>query len=611
MDSTFSKSWIRGVNIGGWLLMERWITPYMFAITDCHTTGESLCFYPGQISAPPTTSPHHQYCDLFHCEPHLIESVSGKKDFPADEYTLSQSFDSKDIAEKYFSYHFDNFVGKNDVIALNDAGVTHVKVPMPHWIKRETKDDPWVGGRWLYFIRFVGWCREYGIEVWVDIQTAPGSQNGFDHSGQLLAQPTCEHWSSSAENVERSLHAVNEIAQGIMNDSLRDVVTGFGILHEPFSDCDVYVIRDFSNMAFESVRSIMGSDTHVFMGDSFDAAEWNSGWWTDPGHSHTYLDSHYFHVFGERNRALSPKQHIALLCTRNARDTSSCCYEDAPTNQIPSRGISRIVGKWTAAFDTLTALKLKDVMANIQQHGEALEFNRTITEGRMRFLSNFVHAQMVTYESMNSGVSSGWFFHTLKTEGGAFLEWNFLYGIKQGWIQNLPPRERSAESMYGSCESIATKTSDDTSIVHEFPDPNQKSVELWLGDEFDDDYVISHAASIDANGHTIAPENTVEKDFNLAGGSNGQTIAPESIVEEDFNLAGGSEALSVGQSEVVEAKRSGGAFPLFVMVLFCYGIWKVFFAQGQSPLGGFRNQHQYTDLEGSLGRSTELQVRSF
>lgn len=42
---------------------------------------------------------------------------------------------------------------------------------------------------------------------------------------------------SSTENVERSVQAVNKIAQGILDDSLRDVVSGFGILHEPFSNC--------------------------------------------------------------------------------------------------------------------------------------------------------------------------------------------------------------------------------------------------------------------------------------------------------------------------------------------------------------------------------------
>lgn len=192
----------------------------------------------------------------------------------------------------------------------------------------------------------------------------------------------------------------------------------------------------------------------------------------------------------------------------------------------------------------------------------------------------------VTYESMNSGVSSGWFFHTLKTEGGVFLEWNFLFGFSQGWIPTLPSQERSAESMYGSCESIAGKTSDDSSIVHEFPDPNQKGGELWLGAEFDDDYVISHAGSVSASGQTIAPENTVEEDFSFTGGS----------------------ALSGGQSETIEEKKSGSAFPLFVMLVFCYGIWKGFFAEGQSTLGGSRNQHQYTGIGGSIDHSTELRT---
>lgn len=63
--------------------------------------------------------------------------------------------------------------------------------------------------------------------------------------------------------------------------------------HSPIVDLNV--VRDFNNKAFGAIRSIMGIDTHVFMGDTFDAAEWNTEWWTDPGHSRNYLDSHYFH----------------------------------------------------------------------------------------------------------------------------------------------------------------------------------------------------------------------------------------------------------------------------------------------------------------------------
>ncbi len=55
------------------------------------------------------------------------------------------------------------------------------------------------------------------------------------------------------------------------------------------------ILRDFNDKAFETVRNIMGHDTHVFMGDMFNATTWNDGWWTDAEHTNTYLDSHYYH----------------------------------------------------------------------------------------------------------------------------------------------------------------------------------------------------------------------------------------------------------------------------------------------------------------------------
>lgn len=291
-------NFFRGVNIGGWLLLERFITPYMFALTDCHIKGD-FCWFPNQISAPPVDSKHHEYCDMFHCEFLLDDD---KKDFAAvDEYTLVSQFShnsNKALAREYLSYHYDNFVTKKDVETLQDAGVTHVRVPIPHWIMGDIlEDEPWVDGQWLYFVRFVGWCREFGIEVWPDIHTAPGSQNGFDNSGQLLNDaPTCRHWSSSPDNVKRSLQAVKDVATAVVRDNLGDVVTGFGVLNEPFADCDVSVVKQFYNDALKAARNTMGRNTSVYIGDMFNATEWNNGWWTDEDEfTHTFLDSHYYH----------------------------------------------------------------------------------------------------------------------------------------------------------------------------------------------------------------------------------------------------------------------------------------------------------------------------
>jgi glucan 1,3-beta-glucosidase len=320
------RPWIRGVNIGGWLLMERFISPYMFAITSCHIQGD-FCWYPGQLSAPPTNSPDHKYCDLYRCKPQMIDSAAGGKDFPTDEYTLAKSFPNKATAREYLNYHWENFVQKQDVIALKEAGVTHVRVPLPHWIMGDIKEgtfenpfrlsqmiyffkssqlilpflyligEPWVDGQWLYFVRFASWCREIGIEVWPDIHTAPGSQNGFDNSGQLLAGgPTCKNWSGNEENVKRSLKAVDDITKAIVRDSIGDVVTGFGVLNEPFEDCDQEIVRTFYDDALQIVRKNMVHDTNVFIGDLFKSSKFNDGFWIDADdYSNTFLDSHYYH----------------------------------------------------------------------------------------------------------------------------------------------------------------------------------------------------------------------------------------------------------------------------------------------------------------------------
>lgn len=67
--------------------------------------------------------------------------------------------------------------------------------------------------------------------------------------------------------------------------------------------------------------------------------------------------------------------------------------------------------------------KLDVVMAGIAENGTAAEFDRQIPPKRQAFLRNFVEAQMVSYEAKDEGVSKGWFYWTLKMEGGAFAEW--------------------------------------------------------------------------------------------------------------------------------------------------------------------------------------------
>jgi len=525
------KPWIRGVNLGGWLVLERFITPYFFAITNCTLKGD-FTFHPNQIDAPPPTHPLYRLVDDS-CEP-----VSP---YPVEEWTLLQAFadasssDSKEVARDYMKVHWDNFLTRENISTLkNDAHVTHVRVPLGHWIMGDIRDDePWVDGGWEYFERLVGWCREEGIEVWPDLHTAPGSQNGFDNSGLLLESPTCLGWDSEnqtssetdvvlSENVLRTLKAVGDITAAIAHGNMTDVVTGFGILNEPFVDCDKRVVKKFDDMAFAIAKENLGENTAIYIPDMFNSSMWNDGWWTNEDeYQNTFLDSHYYHVFAERPRGLSPRQHIAYVCEHNQRDTVACCYEDE-NKIVPSPGISRIIGEWSASFDTLVCDKLDVVMAGIAANGFAPEFDRKIEPKRQAFLRNFVEAQMVTYEAADIGVSRGWFYWNFKMEGGAFAEWDFLRGLKENWIPAIPPPDTSSVNLYGTCEDIIFRTDDDVSIIHEFPDPKSLDPNNWQGVDISDDVVLSHGEILLEGVSTLASPSPqeilgVHDDFGYAG----------------------------------------------------------------------------------------------
>lgn len=551
--------WIRGVNIAGWLLAERMITPYLFALNSCQIEGE-FCYYPDQLSAPPPRSEQHKYCDLFFCKPHLIDvpTESGSvSDYPTDEESLLGSFANKAIAKEYMTHHWENFITKKDVEFLADAGVEYVKVPIPFYAMNDIlSTEPWVDGQWMYFIRFVGWARQYGIKVWIDMHSTLGIQDEFEmFEDELSGSSACKHWINEPERVKRSIKAIKDMAQAVMDDNLRDVVTGFGILSEPFSNCPVEQVKKYSNEALTTVREIMGYDTAVYMSDVPDPASWNNGWWTDSGaHENTYIDSHYFHVFSQEERALSPKQHVAYTCAKLARETASCCYEDYPKNTKLSGGVSRIVGEWSGGYDILPTEMTNKIMESIRdpKMEKALLMGRMLSRERQQFLENHVKAQMVAYESANTGVSSGWFFWTLKTEGGAFAEWDYMRGVEEGWIPKMPSNDTDSESLFGSCDSIVTNTRDSMSIVKPFPDTLE--TKSSLGTTVDDDYVVSRG------------KNQLKSTTSTRG--------------------------KMSSGDVKEERKSGKShwFRFFAFCFFSYGIWTVFLKNGYN-LGGRRTQY--------------------
>lgn len=526
------KQFIRGVNLGGWLVLERYITPYLFILTTCDLEG-NFQYFANQIDAPWSTSTTFSEASSLNQQRNSLhihlENFTSFEKCPlinstaqiVDEWSLVQSFPNRQIASKYLEIHYDHFITREDILALKQHGVTHVRVPLPHWIlyrhnnnsnndestHDDSYDEPYLSSQgWKYFQRFITWCRELQIQVWPDLHTAPGSQNGFDNSGHLGSTMTCQGWddgttdtptksSNLPRNVQQTLDILHDITLRIQQDQMTDVITGFGLLNEPFSDCSMEVVREFYNQGLNIVRTNMGPSTHVYIGDMFDSGRWNDGFWSDPTiYNGTYLDSHIYQSFEVHTRGLSPKQHVALVCQRDHVDVVQCCYDK---DGLPSRGLQRIFTEWSASFDQSVGDQVPALMESIvSNQGIADQFHRTLSLERRDFLRHFIQAQMVSYEALDAPIeSAGWFFWNIKMEGGIFAEWDFLRGVREGWMPIFPPSTVPSQHVFGNCYDILNETVDDWNVIDEIPKPTEYTLSNE-GSPITDDVVLSHGSNL-------------------------------------------------------------------------------------------------------------------
>jgi len=119
----YNNEKVRGVNLGGWLVLEPWITPSVF-----EDAGEGA----------------------------------------VDEWTLSQIL-GKDEALRRLSNHWNTFITADDFHQIAAAGLNHVRIPIGYWAAAPLDGEPYVQGQLEVLDRAIGWARDAGLKVIVDL----------------------------------------------------------------------------------------------------------------------------------------------------------------------------------------------------------------------------------------------------------------------------------------------------------------------------------------------------------------------------------------------------------------------------------------------------------
>lgn len=218
-DSTTHALWrsrygcLRGVNLGSWLLLERWLVP----------PDQPIAAASGTLDSPFTGKP-------------FASAV--------DEYTLSSRLRERGQLDRLTRFR-DAFVTRADFERMARLGLNAVRIPFGYWLIAERAGEPYFRGRGLQHLdEAIGWAEDFNIAVLLDLHGAPGGQNGEQTCGRANSE-----WHHEMFDEDAAVEAVRTLAQRYAG---RRGVNALELLNEPTLPTEVAV--RYYKRAIEAVR---------------------------------------------------------------------------------------------------------------------------------------------------------------------------------------------------------------------------------------------------------------------------------------------------------------------------------------------------------------------
>lgn len=253
-------SQIRGVNLGGWLVLEKWMTPSLFKGTAA-----------------------------------------------VDEYTFSQDADKKRLTA--LRRHRETFITEQDFAWIAGQGLNAVRLPLGYWsfggVKPYVDCEEYVG-------RALTWAKRHGLKVLLCVHGAPGSQNGQDHSGRI--GPV--HWPKDRCNPLLTETFVRQLA---VRYGTHPAVWGIELLNEPSTANPKRTLRRYYEAAYRTIRQVSGSAPAIVMSDGFKPRRFKRVL-RPAKFPYTYIDTHQYQVFTDADRQLDLAGHLAKTAGPVARE---------------------------------------------------------------------------------------------------------------------------------------------------------------------------------------------------------------------------------------------------------------------------------------------------
>jgi hypothetical protein len=272
--------YVKGVNLGNWLVLEKWMSPVLFE----GTTAEDEYYLPKQLSA--------------------------------------------EVYESRIKVHRSEYISERDFACIKRMGMNTIRIPVPYFIFGDR--PPFIGCLDELDHAF-SWAEKYGLKILVDLHTVPWSQNGFDNGG---ISGVCK-WSQMPEEVDFVLDVLEKLAKrygkreglfGItpVNEPItKEVWDLFNVpVRYPAADKEMAegsapntleFLRDFYDRAYDRIRPNIAEDKYIVFHDGFQLKAWKE-FVTQPKYQNIMLDTHQYLMVAEAlGCEQTPEGYVAYI----------------------------------------------------------------------------------------------------------------------------------------------------------------------------------------------------------------------------------------------------------------------------------------------------------
>ncbi|MBA4700385.1 MAG: cellulase family glycosylhydrolase [Ruminococcus sp.] len=312
--------YIKGVNLGNWLVLEKWMNPSLFEGTTA-----------------------------------------------ADEYYLPTQL-TREVYEARIKMHRSQYISERDFVYIKSLGLNAVRIPVPYFI---FGDCPPFIGCVEELDKAFAWAEKYGLLILIDLHTVPGSQNGFDNGG---ISGVCK-WAKEPESIEFAITALERLAKRYGN---RKGLWGIQILNEPITEkmwkamdvpnrykavdedmakesgpMTISFLKDFYIQTYRRIRKYLPEDKVIVIHDAFEAKEWKN-YMCEEEFVNVVLDIHLYLMLAEiegceqtaagyeqyikenfSKEIEEMSEHFPVICGEWSLFNSAGCGEDTKGGQNP------------------------------------------------------------------------------------------------------------------------------------------------------------------------------------------------------------------------------------------------------------------------------------